>query len=372
MGGTSHKSLERQPSTDLVYVSDLDPGIRRKPNRSGFRFVGPDGCDPRAHIERIEQLAIPPAWTSVWICPDANGHIQATGRDAKGRKQYIYHPQWRSVRDANKFERVIAFGRALPRLRRQVERDLALPGLPRAKVLAAVVRLMELTLIRVGNAAYAKQNRTFGLTTLRDRHVKVSGTTARFEFRGKSGKVHRTGFKDRRLARIVKSCQEIPGQQLFQYLDADGRRCSVGSADANEYIRSAMGASFSAKDFRTWAATVAAAEFLTDARAAQGTGSARLLNDCVKEVAGLLGNTVAVCRKAYIHPQVLEAGRRGGLPLRPTTSRRRFELAVIQFLEGAVETRPADPRGSDKEIGSPRHGRSRGCDQGSDGSVVAA
>jgi len=245
----------------LRYVSDHDPGISRKPARShGFNYLRPDGApvtDERT-LDRIRKLAIPPAWTDVWICSSPNGHIQAVGRDQKGRKQYRYHERWRELRDSHKYDRVIAFGRALPRLRKRVEADLSLRGLPREKVLAAVVKVMEQTLIRVGNEEYVKQNKSFGLTTLRDRHVKVAGGKAVFEFRGKSGKVHTTGFNDRRLARIVKACQDIPGQRLFQYVDDDGTRRAVESADVNAYIRETLGEDFSAKDFRTWAGSVAA------------------------------------------------------------------------------------------------------------------
>jgi len=293
-------------------------------------------------MARIATLAIPPAWTDVWICPLARGHIQATGRDAKGRKQYRYHDAWRRDRDGLKFERMIAFGRGLPRLRARVERDLARRGLPREKVIAAVVRLMELTLIRVGNEAYVKENKSFGLTTLRDRHAKLSGVGGVFEFRGKSGKVHKTGFRDRRLARIVKACQEVPGQRLFQYLDAEGGRRSVESADVNAYIRESLGGDFSAKDFRTWAGTLGAAQALCQRpKATSATEAKRNVTDCVKAVASLLGNTAAVCRGSYIHPLVLEAYEQGALPLKPGRSPRAFELAVIRFLEAARTSRDA-------------------------------
>lgn len=324
----------------LTYVSDLDPGIRRVKTGGGFGYRDADGkrIEDDATLERIRRLAIPPAWTDVWICPEACGHIQATGRDQRGRKQYRYHEAWRSVRDAGKYDRIAAFGRALPRLRRRVEADLARRGLPREKVLAAVVRLMEITLIRVGNDEYARQNKSFGLTTLRDRHVKLEGARAVFEFRGKSGKLHRTGFRDRRLARIVRSCQELPGQRLFQYVDGDGQRHAVGSAEVNAYIREAMGEDVSAKDFRTWAGTLAAARALIlNAPCGSASEAKRNINTCVKAVAGLLGNTAAVCRSAYIHPLVLEAYQDGALPLKPAASERAFELAVIRFLETARE-----------------------------------
>lgn len=322
----------------LNYVSDQDPGLRRVKTRGGFGYRDAEGAPVRdeATLERIRRLAIPPAWTEVWICLDPQGHIQATGRDQRGRKQYRYHAGWRQVRDGAKYERLIAFGRALPSLRAKVEADLALRGLPREKVLATVVRLLETTLIRVGNDEYARTNRSFGLTTLRDRHASISSTGAVFEFRGKSGKVHRTGFRDRRLARIVKACQDLPGQRLFQYVDEDGQRRVVESADVNAYLREAMGDDFSAKDFRTWAGTLAAARaLLSNTACASQAEAKRHIDTCVKAVAGLLGNTAAVCRSAYIHPLVLESYRRGELPLKAGASVRAFELAVLRFLERA-------------------------------------
>jgi DNA topoisomerase-1 len=329
---------------DLVHVSDQDPGIRRRKARSGFDYLRPDGAPVRdvATLVRIRKLAIPPAWTDVWISPEPHGHIQATGRDQRRRKQYRYHDDWRRVRDSCKYDRVIAFGRALPRLRRRVEEDLARRGLPRDKVLAAVVRVMEITLIRVGNDAYAKQHKSFGLTTLRDRHVRIGGGKALFEFRGKSGKPHVTGFRDRRLARIVKACQDLPGQRLFQYLDEDGERRAVESADVNRYIREAIGEDFSAKDFRTWAGTLAAARALIACEPCASAAQAkRTINTCVKAVAGVLGNTAAVCRSAYIHPAVLDAYTGGSLDLKAHGDDRAFELAVLRFLEAAREQDPA-------------------------------
>ena len=320
----------------LTYVSDLDPGLRRRKAGHGFNYLDTEGkpVTDEATLDRIRKLAIPPAWTDVWIAPTARGHIQAVGRDLKGRKQYRYHERWREVRDEHKYDRLIAFGRALPKLRRQVDRDLARRGLPREKVLAAVVRVMEITLIRVGNEEYARTNRSFGLTTLRDRHAKVGATKAVFEFRGKSGKLHRTGIRDRRLARIVKACQDLPGQRLFQYLDEDGQRHAVESADVNAYLRDAIGEDFSAKDLRTWAGTVAAARALVTLPACEGDPK-RNINTCVKAVAGLLGNTPAVCRKAYIDPAVLAAYEAGKLSLKATKNERAFELSVLKFLEKA-------------------------------------
>lgn len=329
------------PPASLTYASDDDPGLSRVTARSGFSYRDPQGraVKDQATLARIRSLAIPPAWTEVWICRSPRGHIQATGRDQRGRKQYRYHPDFREAQDGLKFERMIGFGRALPRLRARVERDLARRGLPREKVLAAVVRLMELTLIRVGNEAYARENRSFGLTTLRDRHAKISGGGATFEFRGKSGKVHLTGFRDRRLARIVKACQDLPGQRLFQYQDPDGQQRAVESADVNAYIREAVGGDYSAKDFRTWAGTLAAARGLVSrGKAADAAEARRHLAACVKAVAALLGNTAAVCRGSYIHPLVLEAYERGALPLKATGSARAFELSVIRFLETARDS----------------------------------
>lgn len=327
----------------LTYVSDLDPGISRAKAGHGFNYRK-DGrpVADEATLDRIRKLAIPPAWTEVWICPSGRGHIQATGRDQRGRKQYRYHDGWQASRASHKFDRVVAFGKALPRLRTQVEHDLARRGLPREKVLAAVIRLMELTLIRIGNEEYAKTNKSFGLTTLRDRHVTFGGGGAVFEFRGKSGKVHKTGIRDRRLARIVKACQDIPGQRLFQYLDDDGQQRSVESADVNAYLRNAMGEDFSAKDFRTWAGTVSAARALLMCESCSSpTEVKRNINTCVKAVAGVLGNTPGVSRSAYIHPMVLEAYEHGALPLKGARAGRPFELAVIRFLEGASGRRKA-------------------------------
>jgi DNA topoisomerase-1 len=324
----------------LHYVNDHDSGIRRVKAAAGFGYRDPEGgkIADEATLERIRALVLPPAWTDVWICPDPKGHIQATGRDQRGRKQYRYHDAWSRARDESKYERLLAFGRALPRLRARVEADLGRRGLPREKVLAAVVRLLEITLIRVGNDEYAKTNKSFGLTTLRDRHATITGAGVTFEFRGKSGKTHVTGLRDRRLARIVKSCQDIPGQRLFQYLDGDGQRHAVESADVNAYLREAMGEDFSAKDFRTWAGTLSAVRALLAApRPESETEAKRQQNLCVKAVAGVLGNTPAVCRKAYIHPAVLAAHAEGTLDLKVPSSARAFELAVLRFLEALHE-----------------------------------
>ena len=331
--------LDEVEEAGLRYVSDQDPGITRKPARGhGFNYARPDGSPvtDEKTLDRIRKLAIPPAWTDVWICAKANGHIQAVGRDQRGRKQYRYHADWRAWRDSHKYDRVIAFGRALPKLRRRVDEDLAKRGLSREKVLAAVVKVMEKTLIRVGNEEYAKQNKSFGLTTLRDRHVTFERGAAVFEFRGKSGKLHKTGLDDRRLARIVKSCQDLPGQRLFQYIDDEGVQRAVESADVNAYLREALGEDFSAKDFRTWAGTLAAVQALMLQEPCAGAADAkRNVNLCVKAVAGLLGNTAAVARSAYIHPAVLEAYAEGRLDVKPGGEERAFELAVLRFLEAA-------------------------------------
>ena len=329
--------LETTPAerTLLAYVNDQEQGLRRAAHAKGFSYVDEDGrtVKDEATLARIKALAIPPAWTSVWICPDPNGHIQAIGRDQKNRKQYRYHPEWRADRDARKYDRMAAFGRALPKLRKRVEHDLARRGLPREKVLAAVVSLLELTLIRVGNDEYAKQNKSFGLTTMRKRHLKLNGGGAVFEFVGKSGKKHRTGFRDRRLARIVAACQELRGQRLFQYLDDEGQRRAIESSDVNDYIRAACGDDFSAKDFRTWYGSLAALEALSlSPKPETQTEAKRTLNTCVKAVAGLLGNTPAVCRAAYIHPKVLEAFETSQLPKRRTSSPRARELALLRLV----------------------------------------
>lgn len=329
------------PKADgLVYVNDHDPGLVRVATASGFAYRDADGkpVKDEATLERIRALVLPPAWKDVWISASPRGHIQATGRDARGRKQYRYHDRWSRGQAEEKFDRLIAFGRALPKLRAQVEHDLRRRGLPREKVLAAVVALMELTLIRVGNSEYAKTNKSFGLTTLRDRHAEITGAGAVFEFRGKSGKVHRTGFRDRRLARIVKACQDVPGQRLFQYVDEAGDRRAVESSDINDYIRATMGDAFSAKDIRTWAGTLYAARGLVEQPPARDAAEAkRRVVTTIKAVAGLLGNTTAVCRSSYIHPLVLEAYERGTLPLKKGRSDRAFELSVLRFLEAAQE-----------------------------------
>ena len=299
----------------LRYVNDeRTPGIRRIGSLKRFRYVDPHGrtIGDRAELQRIKALVIPPAWTDVWICPDPRGHLQATGRDARGRKQYRYHPRWREVRDEVKYGRLISFAEALPRIRLRTDTDLRKNGLPRAKVLAAVVQLLEKTLIRVGNEEYARENGSIGLTTMRDRHAKVRGTTVRFEFRGKSGIEHAVDLRDARLARIVKTCRELPGYELFKYIDDDGTRQVIDSADVNAYLREISGRDFTAKDFRTWIGTVLAAKALAQVATFTSNADAkRKIAGAVESVAKRLGNTKAVCRKCYIHPAILDAYMEG-------------------------------------------------------------
>jgi DNA topoisomerase-1 len=310
------EAIEAARAAGLRYVTDAVPGITRRRAGKGFSYRGP-GDEPirdRDEIQRIRALAIPPAWTDVWICPQPNGHIQATGRDARGRKQYRYHPRWREVRDENKYGRLITFGRRLPAIRARVDEDLRRRGLSREKVLAAAVRLLDDTLIRVGNLEYARTNESFGLTTLQDEHVEIDGAELRFSFRGKSGKDHDVEFRDRRLARVVKACQDLPGQDLFQYVGQDGAQRTIASDDVNEYLREIAGTDYTAKDFRTWGGTVLAAEALARRGPAQTQAEAkRTIVAAIKEVAGHLRNTAAVCRSCYVHPGILESYLDGSL-----------------------------------------------------------
>src|SRR2546426_6565921 len=310
--------IESARAAGLRYVSDLSSGIRRKRAGKGFTYSNGEGRGIRDSdtIRRIKGLAIPPAWTDVWICPDPRGHLQATGRDARRRKQYRYHSRWRELRDAVKYDRMLAFAAALPKIREQTDRDLERPGMPREKVLAAIVRLLEETRIRVGNEEYRKENGSFGLTTLRNRHVDVIGSGVRFTFRGKSGKHHQVELQDRRLARIIKRFLEIPGQELFQYLDENGEPRAIESADVNDYLREISGEDFTAKDFRTWSGTILAARFLRETQAERDTRAAKKeLVRAIARVADELGNTPAVCKKGYIHPAVIAAFLAGGLEL---------------------------------------------------------
>jgi DNA topoisomerase-1 len=296
-------------SSSLRHENDRRPGITRRRAGRGFAYRDSDGRtirDPDV-LARIRKLAVPPAWTDVWICPNPNGSLQATGRDARGRKQYRYHARFRNRREAAKYERLVAFASALPKIRAKVDDDLARPGLDREKVLAAVVRLLELTLIRVGNDEYARLNRSFGLTTLRDRHASIRGSSLRFRFRGKSGRLHEVGLRDRRLASIVRRCQDLPGQDLFQYVGEDGEPVDIASDDVNDYLR-AIAPEVTAKDFRTWAGTVLAYRALRALDPPESDRQAtRNVVAAIRETADLLGNTPAVCRRAYVHPVVVEA-----------------------------------------------------------------
>lgn len=318
----------------LSWCSDEHAGLSRRRSGRGFSYRDARGrtITDAATLARIRRLAIPPAWTEVWICPRANGHIQATGRDARGRKQYRYHPDWSAARAETKFDRMAEFARALPRLHRRVETDLGRRGLSRDKVLATTVRLLELTLIRVGNREYARANRSYGLTTLHRRHIEIDGSALRFQFRGKSGKDQSVTVRDRRLARVIRAIQDLPGQHLFKYLDADGDRVPLTSDDVNGYIREAMGDGFSAKDFRTWAATLSAARWLREAGPAEGRPTRRQIRDCCEDVARRLGNTPAVCRSAYIHPAVFDLHEDGSLHALPGPATKAFETALIRSL----------------------------------------
>jgi DNA topoisomerase-1 len=312
---TTERSLTPDPAVEaaqdagLVYASDFEPGIRRVRKGRGFVYFDPRGkrvTDP-ATLDRIATLAVPPAWKQVWISTKPRGHLQATGRDSRGRKQNRYHARWHQIRDADKFARLLGFARALPKIRRRVTRDLSQPGLPREKVVATIVRLLELTFARIGNEEYARQNGSFGLTTLRDRHVKIKGATLRFLFKGKSGSEVEVGITNRRVARVVKRCEELPGQMLFQYVDPAGDRRTVTSDDVNQYLRETSGQDYTAKDFRTWGATVLAASALRELVSFESDTEARHnVVAAIDSVARKLGHTRAVCRKSYVHPAVID------------------------------------------------------------------
>jgi DNA topoisomerase I len=308
--------VESAAEAGLRYVRSGGPCIQRLKHGKSFRYIGPDGKplhDP-AQLERIRNLVIPPAWTNLWICPSPNGHLQAVGRDAKGRKQYRYHARYRAVRDEAKFSRMIAFSAALALIRRGVERDLKRNGLPREKVLAVVVRLLETAWVRIGNDEYAKENESFGLTTMRNRHVHIEGAKLMFQFRGKSGQNHTIELTDRRLASIVKQCRDLPGYNLFEYVDESGNVCRIDSADVNHYIRELAGQDFTAKDFRTWAGTLLAARELHAAGPAETqTAGNKVVIEAVRQVSKKLGNRPATCRKYYIHPAILDAYADGSL-----------------------------------------------------------
>jgi DNA topoisomerase I len=352
-------------SAGLRYVSDERPGIRRKKVGTGFSYVRADGSRlmERGALKRIKALAIPPAWTDVWICPFPDGHIQATGRDAKGRKQYRYHARFREVRESTKYEHVVAFADALPSIRDTVREHMALRGLPREKVLATVVHLLETTLIRVGNDDYAKQNNSYGLTTLKNRHVAVKGNEVRFRFTGKGGKQWSLRVRDRRIAKIIRACQELPGQELLQYIDEQGNCQDVTSSDVNEYLKAITGKDITAKDFRTWAGTVLAAMTLSELQSFDNAAQAkRNLRSAIEKVSARLGNTPTICRKCYIHPEVLNSFMDGNLVLEVKSqvenelrsaveNMKPEEAAVLALLRGrlarqAEQSQHADLKGS--------------------------
>jgi DNA topoisomerase-1 len=335
-------SKEAAATAGLRYVSDDRPGIRRKRSGKAFSYVRPDGTrlSEGGGLARIKALAVPPAWTDVWISPFADGHLQATGRDAKGRKQYRYHARFREIRESTKYEHVIAFADALPRIRTRVQEDMARRGLPREKVLATVVHLLETTLIRVGNDDYAKQNSSYGLTTLKNRHVEIAGNEVRFRFTGKSGKQWSLRVRDRRIAKIIRACQELPGQELLQYVDETGASKDVTSSDVNAYLKEITGEEITAKDFRTWAGTVLAAMALHELRSFDSEAEAkRNLRAAIEKVSARLGNTSTICRKCYVHPEVLNSYLDGNLVLElksKAESELRSTLSALRPEEAAV------------------------------------
>ncbi len=366
------ESVHAAKSAGLVYVCDDRPGIRRVGNGKNSRYVGANNqpIKDKNTLARIKRLAIPPAWTDVWICPKQNGHLQATGRDARGRKQYRYHPHWREVRDENKYNRMLEFARALPKVRKRIEADLRKPGLPREKVLAAVIKILETGLIRVGNDEYARSNKSFGLTTMLDRHVDVNGGKIRFEFRGKSGKYHQIDIQDRRLAKIVSHCQAIPGQELFQYIDERGKPRDITSTDVNEYLREITQSDFTAKDFRTWGGTVLAAMALQEfEKVDTKTQAKKNLVRAIEAVAQRLGNTPAICRKCYIHPEIMNAYLEGTMldifkkraeqHLRNIAGLSPEEAAVLAFLQRRLAAEQRNQRSTlfDKLAASVKHRR---------------
>lgn len=328
-------------SAGLKYVSDEDPGLHRLPRGDGFAYARANGSEVKDEptLERIRKLAIPPAWTDVWICASPDGHLQATGRDVRARKQYRYHPRFREVREETKYEHMLAFARALPDIRKAIAAHMALRGLPREKVLATVVHLLESTLIRVGNDDYAKENRSYGLTTLRNKHVEIEGAQLRFEFQGKSGKAWKLQVRDRRVAKVVRACQELPGQRLFQYRDEEGELREVTSSDVNAYLREVTGRDITAKDFRTWAGTVMAALALQEVEHADTQAALKKnVRAAVERVAARLGNTPAICRKCYVHPEVFAAHAEGALLLeiRGEVRKEMDETPRLQPEEAAV------------------------------------
>ena len=336
------EAIEAAEEAGLRYVSDEQAGYTRKAKGDDFDYFDTQGkpIDDEQRLLRIQRLGIPPAWTEVWICPSSNCHIQATGRDARHRKQYLYHDRWREIRDENKFDRMIAFGKALPKIRRRVAKDLKLTGLPRNKVLATVVQLLERTFIRIGNEEYARENKSFGLTTMKDRHVEVKGSKLRFRFRGKSGKEHEVDVTDRRIARIVSKLQDLPGQALFQYVDDNDEIRDVSSQDVNQYLREVTGDDFSAKDFRTLAGTVLTAVALNAQEEFENNKQAKKnITTAIKAVATILGNTPAICRKCYVHPAIFES----------YLSRQSID-GLKQLTEEALEKEDVDLRSSEKSV----------------------
>jgi DNA topoisomerase I len=360
--GVAAEAAQMAVEAGLIYVSDAEPGIRRLRAGKGFRYLTPENRRLAAvrELKRIASLAIPPAYRNVWISAKARGHLQATGRDARGRKQYRYHPEWRQVRDSAKFDRMVAFGEALTKLRRELRRDLGLPGLPREKVLAVVVSILDATRVRIGNSEYARDNKSFGLTTLRNRHVSfIRDGRAVLNFRGKGGVQHEVHIDDKRIAQIVRRCQEIPGQHLFQYVSDDGQRCPIDSDQVNDYLREAMGEDFTAKDFRTWGATLHAITLLARTPLPESPSERALkseIAEVVKQVAAKLRNTPAVCRKSYINPAVFEAWRsglihrvfNGSLSL---AAPRKAETLVLAFLrhEAKLSDSPIERRQASRE-----------------------
>jgi DNA topoisomerase-1 len=335
------ESVEAAEDAGLRYVSDDQPGFSRRRKGEEFEYLDQKGKRIRdeQRLLRISRLGIPPAWSDVWICPSPNGHIQAIGRDARRRKQYRYHERWREIRNENKYDRLINFGRALPKIRRRLEKDLALTGLPLEKVLATIVQLLEWSLIRVGNEEYARENKSFGLTTMQDRHVDVKGSKLRFRFRGKSGRQHEVDVTDRRVAKIVLKLQDLPGQDLFQYVDDEGDPHNITSQDVNEYLREITGEDFTAKDFRTWAGTVLAAIALSAAGEFETKRQAKAnIKNAIEAVAKILGNTPAICRQCYIHPIVLETYLKGNSidGLKHGTAKEFAQAAVLKFLQAGL------------------------------------
>jgi DNA topoisomerase I len=340
------ESVEAAEDAGLRYVSDDQPGFSRRRKGEEFEYLDTKRKPIRdeQRLLRIKGLAIPPAWSDVWICPSPNGHIQATGRDARRRKQYRYHERWREIRDENKYDRLVNFGKALPKIRRRLKKDLALSGLPREKVLATIVQLLERSLIRVGNEEYARENKSFGLTTMQDRHVDVKGSKLRFRFRGKSGRQHEVDVTDRRIARIVSNLQDLPGQSLFQYLDDEGKVRDITSQDVNEYLREITGEDFTAKDFRTWAGTVLAAIALSAVGEFETKKQAKAnIKNAIEAVAKILGNTPAVCRQCYIHPTVLETYLNGDSidGLKQGTAEELAQTAVLKLLQAGLSEKAA-------------------------------